>query len=83
MRLASSQLADLFHGQFGGGIGGRTDGQRNEHLIRMQAGIAVAQMGHFEVLDGLDDHRRNQVDIVADTAELFQRVEQHRRRSAQ
>ena len=49
------QAAQLLHGQVGRGVGGGAHGQGDEHFIRVQTGIAVAQMLHLQVGDGLED----------------------------
>ena len=55
MDLAAPQGVELFHSQFRGGVGGGADGQGDKHLIRVETGVAVAQMIHLQVLDGLND----------------------------
>ncbi len=41
----------------------------------MEPGVAVAQVIDLQVLDGVNDHRRNQVQLVPDAAQGFQGIE--------
>ena len=56
MDLAAAELAQLLHGQFSGGVGCRTDGKRDEHLVGVESGVPVAQMLGLQVLDRIDDN---------------------------
>ena len=67
--LAAPQLFQLGHGQLGGGVGGRADGQGDEDFIGVQPGVHAAQMGGLQLLDGLDDNGGDEVDILGDAAQ--------------
>ena len=45
----------------------------------MQARIAVAEMIHLQVLDWFNDNRRDEMNLIADAAKCFQRIEKQRR----
>ena len=68
MDLAAPEFAQLLHGQFRRGIGCRADGQGDQHLVGVEPGIPVAQMLGLQVLDGVDDHRRDQMQLIPDAA---------------
>ena len=76
VRLAVRELFELLHGDLGGRVVHRTDAQRDEHLVGVQARVVVAQMLHLQVLDRLDDLGRDERDVLRDAAEVFERVEQ-------
>ena len=40
----------------------------------MQPGVVVAQVPHLQILDRFNGGRGNQVQMVGDAAQLFQRV---------
>ena len=51
MDLAAAQLVQLLHRKLGGRVGGRADGEGDQHLVGVQARVAVAQMVDLQVLD--------------------------------
>ena len=51
-------------------------GQGDQDLVGVQAGVLAAQIVGLEGLDGLDGGGRNEVKLLVDTGQLFQRVEQ-------
>lgn len=66
-------------GKLGNGTGGKfvvhgADGEGDEHLVRMQARVAVAQRRDLQALNGLDDALGNQLYIVRDTGQRFQDI---------
>ena len=61
MDVATTKFGELLHGQLCRGVGGGADGQGDEDLIGVQTGIAVTQMVHLQVLNGIDDHGGDQV----------------------
>ena len=65
--LAALELGELLHGQLRQGVGGCADGQGNQGFVGVQPGIPVAQVGHLQVLDGVQDHRGHQVHLVRHT----------------
>ena len=48
-------------GRLGVGVRDGADGEGDEHLVRVQARVAVAHVLHLQVLDGLDDLREMSV----------------------
>ena len=76
MRLAAGELFELLHGRLRIGIRDRADGEGDEHLVRVQAGVAVAEMGDLEMLDRLDDLRGDERDLVRNVAERLEGVQE-------
>ena len=58
-------------------VGGRGNGQGNEHLIRMQTGVMVAQVLALQFLYGFNDFRGDQVGLFRDARKFFQCVQNH------
>ena len=83
MHLAALELAHLFERLFGDVVRRRRDGQRDQHFVCVQTGVAAAQKPRFEFLYRFDRDRRKQIDVVVDVREFFERVEQHRRRASE
>ena len=79
MHLAALELAQLFHGKFRQGICRRADRQGNQRFIRVQAGIAVTQMIHLQMLNRVKHHRRHQVHFIRKMAQVLERIEEQRR----
>ena len=75
MKLTAPQIAQLFHGLLSGRIAGGTDGQGDQDLVGVQTGIAVTQMVHLQVLDGVNDLRGDQVQLVIQTGQCLQRIQ--------
>ena len=63
--------------------GGRGHGQRDEHLVGVEARVAAAQVVRLERLDGLDRLRGQEVRCGVDPGQVLERVQQHRGRAAQ
>ena len=74
--LAARQLRQLFHRLFGVVVGDGADGQRDQDLVGVQPGVAVAHVGDLEVLYRLDDGGGDQLDLVGDAGQLLQGVQQ-------
>ena len=53
MDFAASQLTQLLHSVFCHGVGGGGDGQGDQRFVGMEPGVSVAQMGHLQMLDGV------------------------------
>ena len=66
--FTAPEMVELLHSQFCRGIGGRTDGQCDQHLIRVKSGIAISQMCHFQMLNRLNGYGRYQLDIIGNAA---------------
>ena len=72
--IAATELAQLLHGIFCHGIGGGGDGQGDEGLVGMEPGIPVAQMGHLQMLDGVQRNGGDEVQIAGHTADGLQSI---------
>ena len=83
MHLTAPELAELLHCHLGHGVGGCADGKGDEGLIGVQSGVAVAQMIHLQVLDGIKNHGRDQVQLIGHTCQPLQSVEQQCRGGTQ
>ena len=68
VRFASAEPPELAHRQFGGRVGGGADGEGDKDLVRMQAGVLVAEMPGFQILDRLNDNGGDEMDLVLDAA---------------
>ena len=64
VRLAAGELFELLHGDLRRRVRDRAYGESDEHLVRVQAGVAVAEMGDLEMLDRLDDLGRDERGLV-------------------
>ena len=76
MHLAATELVQLLHAKLCFFIHGSTDGKCDQGFIRMQTGIPVAEMIHFQVLDWLNDGRGHHMYLICKTCKLFQGIEQ-------
>ena len=76
VHIAALQVGELLEGGCSSGILRGRAGQGNQDLVGVQAGVLAAQIVGLEGLDGLDGGGRNEVKLLVDTGQLFQRVEQ-------
>ena len=58
-------------------------GQRDQNLVGVQAGVPAAQVVRFQRLDRLDSMRRDKINFLIDTCQLFQCIQECRGRRAQ
>ena len=65
MNFTAFEFLDLLHRDLRKLIGRRADRKRNQDLVGMQTGIAVAEMIDLQVLYGLYDRRCDQIDNPA------------------
>ena len=78
MNFAVLQLRQLAQCPGGVVVGGRGNGQGDQHLIRMQAGVVIAQILALQFLNGFDNLGRNQVRLLRNPRQLLQCVQEHR-----
>ena len=71
MHLRALELVQLLHGKLRRRIRHRAHGQGDEHFVRVQAGVAVAEVLDLEVLDGREDGRGDQVDLRSDAGQML------------
>ena len=64
------------HGRCSLLVGSSRAGKREQDLVGVQTGVLAAQIVGLEGLDGLDGGGRNEVKLLVDAGQLFQRVEQ-------
>ena len=83
MDVATSKFLDLLQRLASIVILRRRHGQSDQNLVGMQAWILGTQVLGLERLNRLDGLGRQQVDIVIDTCQVLQCIEQHRRRASQ
>ena len=83
MHFGALERAELLDSQVSRRVGGRRDGQGNEHFVGVQAGVMVAQTAGFQPLDGFDDERRQQMQFIGQTSQMLEGVEQRRCRRTQ
>ena len=76
MSLAAAELIKLIHCLLCHGIGDGAYTQRNKDLVGVEAGVAVAHMLGFQVLDRLDNIGRNEKSFLFETAQLLKSVEE-------
>ncbi len=77
MYFGAPQVLQLPDGLLGRIVRGGADGQGDQHLIGVQTGIAVAQMGRFEFLDGADGTGGHQLHFIGYMGQGFQGIQQH------
>ena len=73
--VASVEIVEHIHGFGGAFIGGGADGQSNEGFIGVEAGVVVAHVVHFEVLNGFDHFSADKFHFFVDACQMFQGVE--------
>ena len=78
MHLAAAQSGQRLLCQLGGWVGDGAHGQRDQHLVGVQARIGVAKVLDLQMLNGREDHGGNEIHIVADVGKRFERIEQRR-----
>ena len=83
MGLAAAQLFQLVDGVARHGIRHRADRQGDQQLVRVQAGIVVAQVLHLQMLDRLDDARGDEQQFFLIAGQVLERVHQAGRGRAQ
>ena len=71
MNLAAAQLIQLLERLCHHGVGHGADGQRQKHLIRMQARVAAAQMLHLQGLDRRQDGGRKKLNAVVNSCQTL------------
>lgn len=76
MDLAAGKLGKLRERKLCHRVGRRRDGQRDQHLVGVQTRVVVAETFNLELLDRLDDELRQNVQVVRQTGERFERGEQ-------
>ena len=76
VRLTVRELCQLLHGDLGGRVACGADAQRDEHLVGVQARVVVAEVFDLQMLDRLDDVRRDERDVLRDAAKVLERIEQ-------
>ena len=81
MRIAALQILQLRLHHSRQRIAQPGDGQRQQHLVRVQPGIMVAQILDLGLADGRDDRRGDQLQLMVDARQILQRVQQQRRGS--
>ena len=82
MHLAAAKRGQRLHGKFGCRVRHSADGQRNEHLVGVQAGVGVAKMLDLQMLDGGENHRGNEVHAVVNPGGKLDRVQKRGARRA-
>ena len=73
--LALPQPSQAFQSLGCHGHGGGGDGQRNQHLVAVQTGVAAPQIPYLQPLNGLNGGAVNEMDLMADPRQRLQRVE--------
>ena len=76
VHIAALQVGELLEGGCSSGILRGRAGQGNQDLVGVQTGVLAAQIVGLEGLDGLDGGSRNEVKLLVDAGQFFQRVEQ-------
>ena len=76
MCFAVLEQGQLLHGDGGFLVSGGADGERQQHLVRVEARVVVAQIIALQRLNGLDDVRGNQVHALVNAAESLERIQQ-------
>ena len=78
VHLRAPEAAEGLHGQLCRGVGNGAHGKGNEHFVGVQPGIAVAQVGHLQMLDRRKHRGRNEIHLVGNPGQMLQRIEQRR-----
>ena len=76
VHVAAVERAELLHGAHGVFIRRGADGQRQQHFIGVQAGVEALHIAGFEGLNGPDDRRGDELDLVGNAREHLERIEQ-------
>ena len=74
--IATPEIVQLLQHPLRQRIGDGGDGQGDEHLVRVQAGIVVAQVPELHIADGCDDGGRQQIQLLVDAGQELDGVEQ-------
>ena len=75
--VAAPQIIQLLQHTLRQGIGDGGNGQGDEHLVGMEAGVVMPQVLDFHVADGSDDGGRQQVQILVNAPQKLDGIEQH------
>ena len=76
MHLAAAKRGQRLHGQLRRRIRDGADGQRDQHLVGVQAGVGVAEMLDLQMLDRCEDHGGDEIYAVVDPGGELDGVEQ-------
>ncbi len=76
MNFAPAQLVQFFNATRRVAVGGGADRQGDQDLVGVQAGVMIAQMRQLQVLNGGENLGGDQLDLLGDTRQPFERVEQ-------
>ena len=83
MKLATAELAQLFH-RFGGVlVCDGADRQRQQQLVGVHTGVTAAQMLYLQVHDRLNDLGGDQLDLIGNIRDVLEGIEQGGRGCAQ
>ena len=72
--LAALELGQLPHCQISSRVGGRADGERDQHLIGVQPGISASQIQGLETLYGFNGSGRDHVQFIIQTTESCREI---------
>ena len=75
MDVAALQVGDLLHGLGGVFIFGDRAGQGDQNLVGVQARVPAAEVVRLERLDRFDGAGGDQIGLLIDAGQLFQRVQ--------
>ena len=81
--LTAAQTGQMIECQLCNRVGGCRDGQRDQHFVGVQARVVVAQPLGLELLDGLDDERGQQRQVVRNVCQMFECVDERSRGRAE
>ena len=81
--VTAPQIVQLLQHPLRQGVGDSGDGQGDEHLVGVQAGIVVTQVTELHVADGGDDGGREQIQVLVDARQELHGVKKHGRRGPQ
>ena len=69
--IAAAERIELLHGLHRIFIGCRTDRKCNEHFVRVQARVAALHVVGFQCLNGTNNLRGDQADLMRDIGQDF------------
>lgn len=78
MRVAVLEIGKRVHCAGGNWIGRGADGERDEHLVGMQARVVIAHVIDLQMLNRLDDAGGDELQFVRNIGKHLQRVQQRR-----
>ncbi len=76
MGLAVAQFRELLKGLSRDGIQRGADRQSDQHFVGVQTGIVIAEVVCFEILNRLNHIGGDQQNLMIDSAEGLERIEQ-------